>query len=184
MTVRTRVFAAAVACLAVACLAAPMVPAPVLAQQQPAQPAAPRDPQVVAIARDYARSAELAASLSRALPAISEQIVRNVRQRNPGASNDTMNAFSDALFEEFLLKRAAEIEAAVVDVLLDIYTKDELIALKTFYSTPVGQSIIKKQPQLGTKMPEALQEWTRRAAPEAVKAAAARLKASGKDLKL
>ena len=138
----------------------------------------------MAIARDYARAAELAASLSRALPAISEQIVRNVRQRNPGASNETMNAFSDALFEEFLLKRAAEIEAAVVDVLLDIYTKDELVALKTFYTTPIGQSIIKKQPQLGTKMPEAMQEWTRRTAPEAVKAAAARLKASGKDLKL
>ncbi|NJO53739.1 MAG: DUF2059 domain-containing protein [Bacteroidales bacterium] len=134
--------------------------------------------------RDYARVAELAASLARALPSISEQIVRSVRQKNPGASEDTIKAFSDALFEEFLLKRASEIEMAVVDVLLDIYTKDELAALKTFYSTPVGQSIIKKQPQLGAKMPTALQEWTRRAAPEAVQAAAARLKATGKDLKL
>ncbi|ALK08583.1 DUF2059 domain-containing protein [Blastochloris viridis] len=181
MTVRVRVFAAALACLL-----APALPALAQAPQpQPAtQPKPPADPQLIAIARDYARAAELTAGLSRSLPAISEQIVRAVRQKNPSASDDTIRAFSDALFDEFLLKRAGEIEAVVIDILVEIYSKEELTALKTFYSSPVGQAIIKKQPQLGAKLPTALQDWTRRAAPEAVQAAGARMKAAGKELRL
>ena len=181
MIVRVRVAALAVAFLVAAAL-------PTLAQApQPPQAAAPKppaDPQLVAIARDYARAAELTAGLSRSLPTISEQIVRSVRQKNPTASDDTLRAFSDALFDEFLLKRAGEIETALISALIDIYSKEELTALRTFYSSPVGQSIIKKQSQLGTKLPAALQEWTRRAAPEAIQAAGARLKAAGKELKL
>jgi hypothetical protein len=181
MTIRVRVLAAAVA----SCLLAPALPA--LAQApvpQATVPKPPRDPQLVALARDYARAAELTSGLSRSLPAISEQIVRSVRQKNPTASNDTIVAFSDALFDEFLLKRTDEIEAALIDVLIDTYNKEELTALKTFYSSPIGQSIIKKQAQLGAKLPAALQEWTRKAAPEAVQAAGARMKAAGKELKL
>lgn len=180
MTIRVRVLAAALACLL-----APALPASAQAPQpQTAQPKPPADPQLVAIARDYARAAELTSGLSRSLPAVSEQIVRSVRQKNPNASNDTILAFSDALFDEFLLKRTAEIEATLIDVLIETYSKEELTALKTFYSSPVGQSIIKKQAQLGAKLPAALQEWTRKAAPEAVQAAGARMKAAGKDLKL
>ena len=150
----------------------------------PPAAAAPRDPQAVALAHEYARIAEITADLSRALPAMSEQIVRSVRQKNPNVPDATFKVFSEALFEEFLLKRAGEIETAVANVLTDTYTKEELKALRDFYSTAMGRSILQKQLTINSKIPAALQEWVRRAAPEAVDAAAARLKASGTELRL
>ena len=146
-------------------------------------PAAPRDPQTLAMAHEYARIAEITATLSRRLPPISEQVVGRVRQMNPNVPDAAFKAFSEALFDEFLLKRAGEIEATVANVLADTFTKDELKAMRDFYGSPIGRSISQKQAKFSANMPEAVQAWLNQALPEAVKAAAARVKASGTELR-
>lgn len=146
-------------------------------------PAAPRDPQTLAMAHEYARVAEITATLSRRLLAMSEQVVSRVRQMNPNVPDAVFKAFSQALFDEFLLKRTGEIEATVANVLADTFTKDELKAMRDFYGSPVGRSITQKQAKFIASMPEAERAWLNQALPEAVKAAAARVKASGTELR-
>jgi hypothetical protein len=71
-------------------------------------------------------------------------------------------------------KRLQSFDPAVTMIAaLEVLTKDELIALDQFYSSPVGQSVLSKMPQVMNSLPAMMQVVIR-----------AKLKAKGMDLRL
>jgi hypothetical protein len=42
---------------------------------------------------------------------------------------------------------------------LEVFSKDELIALDQFYSSPIGKSIVNKMPQLMNRLPAMMQAF-------------------------
>lgn len=173
-----RAAAAALLMLVAAAPAVAQAPAP-----QSEKP--PRDPQLVAMAREYVRAIELPAGFAASLPQIAAQLVRQTAQRNPQVAPEVIQSFSDALFDEFLIKHSQQIEALVVESVLDTFTRDEIQALRTFWTSPTGRAIHQKQSTLLQKLPNAMQEWVRATIPDAARAAAARVKAQNKvDLRM
>ncbi len=67
-------------------------------------------------------------------------------------------------------------------MMLDIYTKDELLALNQFYSSPVGSSILKKRPIMMSRIPEMMSLMMKYAIPPALAAARNSMKARGVEI--
>ena len=63
---------------------------------------------------------------------------------------------------------------------LEVFSKDELIALDEFYSTPVGQSVQAKMPQLVARLPATMQVVM----PLVIEDMRAKLKTNGLEVKL
>ncbi len=56
------------------------------------------------------------------------------------------------LDETFATMAGPEMRTAIVDLYSEVFSKEELTAISTFYGTPAGQSMIDKQPAIQQKM--------------------------------
>jgi hypothetical protein len=56
------------------------------------------------------------------------------------------------LDETFATMAGPEMRTAVLDIYTEVFSKEELTAMSTFYATPAGQSMIDKQPAIQQKM--------------------------------
>jgi hypothetical protein len=56
---------------------------------------------------------------------------------------------TDELFDSMA---GPEMKAAVTEIYSSVFSKEELTSLGAFYSTPAGQSMVAKQPQVQEKM--------------------------------
>jgi hypothetical protein len=65
-----------------------------------------------------------------------------------------------------------------------VFNREELEANVKFYSSPVGQSILKKFPLMMARMPELQQNLMQTVIPDALKQAQEALKKDGVELKL
>jgi hypothetical protein len=66
--------------------------------------------------------------------------------------------------------------------MLDVYTTEEIVAIDQFYSSDVGQSMLKKAPQVMARMPQMFEIMQKQIFPLAMEEARKALKAKGKDI--
>jgi hypothetical protein len=106
------------------------------------------DPAAVAAARHYCTSPLLKASFTAMIPKITEAMGTNLERTNPGLDPEKKRVVLEVVQEAVDLM----IDMAMIAV-LEVYTKEEFIALDQFYSSPVGQSVITKMPQVMNRLP-------------------------------
>jgi hypothetical protein len=137
------------------------------------------DPVAVAAARHYYESPTLKNALKAAVPQIVKALGVAIRQGNPGLDEPTQHEALQAAEESVTSKLDLMTEMNMVAA-LEVFSKDEIVALDQFYSSPVGQSVMTKLPQVMSRLPAMMQVLM----PLMVDDLRAKMKAKGKDLKL
>jgi hypothetical protein len=142
------------------------------------------DPAAVQAAARYTKTFRIMDGFIKNAPRMAEALKKQLKENNPDISDDQVKEFVDTFEHVALVDNADVIDHAVVLALLDTFSADEIVALDKFYSTPVGQSIIKKFPSVAQKMAEARKLMPAEIVPKAMEAAKAKLKADGLDVKM
>ncbi len=79
------------------------------------------------------------------------------RMEASGADAEKIQAFQKKITDTMLaVMTDPETQSAMAKAYADSFTKEELNGLATFYSTPIGQSLIEKQPEVSAKLNESL----------------------------
>jgi len=138
------------------------------------------DPESIAAARQYARAADMKGMMARVAPTLRQQIIAGARAQNPNLSSTQIEAFADAFVKSAFVDNAQAIEDASILMMMDIFDKDELVALGKFYSSPIGASIMSKMPKIMERMPTLLSSIV----PKAIKDAQEKMKKNGLDVKI
>jgi hypothetical protein len=138
------------------------------------------DPESIAAARQYARAADMKGMMARVAPTLRQQIIAGVRAQNPNLSSAQIETFADAFVKSAFVDNARALEDASILMMMDIFDKDELVALGKFYSSPIGASIMSKMPKMMERMPTLLSSIV----PKAIKDAQEKMKKNGLDVKI
>jgi hypothetical protein len=115
------------------------------------------DPEAVAAARHYYESPGIRDGLLGMLKHLTPTLIAN-QERIKGSSLSSedrariISALDKSMGDNFHLLLELSMVAA-----LEVLSKDELIALDKFYSSPTGQGILSKMPQVGARMPSIMQ---------------------------
>lgn len=115
------------------------------------------DPQAVAAARHYYQSPQMRDNMLAMLRNFAPTLIANQEkaQGAPLSEADrakTLAAINTAMSENFDLLLELNMVTA-----LETLSKEELVALDQFYSSPTGQAILTKMPQIGKRMPAMMQ---------------------------
>ena len=115
------------------------------------------DPAVVAAARHYYESPKIKDGMLSMLKNLSTPIIANQEKTTGKKLSEAERAkviavLNQAMAENFDFLLQLNMVAAV-----ETFSKEQLIALDQFYSSPVGQSILDKMPKLGQRLPEIMQ---------------------------
>jgi hypothetical protein len=100
--------------------------------------------------------------LDQTLSGVRKQQLAMVRQMMsrmvpPGAEREEVMAFQEKLMETMMSGlSAAEMKSDVAKAYAQVFTKDELQGLAGFYSSPLGQTLAEKTPELTQKMNEVI----------------------------
>jgi hypothetical protein len=137
------------------------------------------DPVAVAAARHYYTSPLLKASFTAMIPKIVAGLSAAVEHGNPGLDQASRAEASQAAQEAITGRLDLIIDMSMVAA-LEVLSKDELVAVDQFYSSPVGQSVMTKMPQVMNRLPAMMQVVM----PLVIDDLRATMKAKGKDLKL
>ncbi len=138
------------------------------------------DPESIAAARQYARAADMKGMMARVAPTLRQQVIAGARAQNPNLSSAQIETFADAFVKSAFVDNAQAIEDASILMMMDIFDKDELVALGKFYSSPTGASIMGKMPKMMERMPTLLSSIV----PKAIKDAQEKMKKNGLDVKI
>jgi hypothetical protein len=142
------------------------------------------DVENVKLAKEYMTLFGMQDILKQSVPAVSQALLAQVKQQNPSVNEAQIKKFNDVFFKAAFVDNTKLIEDMTLIICLDIFSKEELSELVKFYSTKVGQSIIKKMPQLIARIPEINQVTMNYIIPLALEAARAEIKKEGLELKL
>jgi hypothetical protein len=137
------------------------------------------DPAAVAAARHYYTSPVLKAAFAAMLPKMAEAMDTAIKRANPELDTPSQRAVRDATQEALSTRLDLVIDMAMTAA-LEVFSKEELIALDQFYSSSVGQSVITKMPQVMNRLPAMMQVLM----PIMLEDVRAKMKAKGKDLRL
>lgn len=138
------------------------------------------DPESIAAARQYARAADMKGMMAKVAPTLRQQVIAGAHAQNPNLSSAQIETFADAFVKSAFVDNAQAIEDASILMMMDIFDKDELVALGKFYSSPIGASIMSKMPKMMEKMPTLLSSIV----PRAIKDAQEKMKKNGLDVKI
>ena len=142
------------------------------------------DPAAVEAAANYAKSFDMVGGFAKNAPRMAEAMTKQLKEKNPGITDEQVKDFVETFEHVALVDNADVINHAVVLALLESFNAEEIVALDKFYSTPVGQSILKKFPTVTQKLGEARRLMPAEIMPKALEAAKAKLKAAGLDVKM
>ena len=137
-----------------------------------------------AAAVHYAATFDMMGGFEKTAARFAQTLGAQLKSKNPDLTDAQMQDFLATFQHVALVDNADVIDHAVVLALLDTMSKDELIALDQFYSTPLGAGILKKSPLLSERLGEARRLMPSEIVPRALEAAKAKLKAGGVDVKL
>lgn len=105
------------------------------------------DPALVEAARTYQRTLGMTDQVAKSLPMWAAAVERQVKQQNPTLNEAQVSEFVD-VFHGAFVDDSKLLEQAAVLIVLEVFDKDEIVALNQFYQSPVGQRIGAKMPQL------------------------------------
>jgi hypothetical protein len=142
------------------------------------------DSETVAAAKAYAQTFDMRGQFEKAVPAISKALTAQLKGKNPDMTDEQTQLFVDTFMHVALIDNEQVIEQASMILMLEIYSKDELLALNQFYSSPVGAGILKKMPTMMARMPEVMRLMQTYVVPRAVESAREALKARGVEVKI
>jgi hypothetical protein len=142
------------------------------------------DPETVAAARAYARVFDMKGMMEKSVPAMRQALITQLKAKNPTLNEQQMGAFLDAFFRGVFVDGAPVLEQATVLLMLEVLSKDEIIALNQFYSSPVGREILSKMPVIMGRMPEIIALMQKYVIPGALEAAQATMKKGGVDVRI
>ena len=142
------------------------------------------DPATVEAARAYARTFDRRGTMEKSAPRIAAAVAAQVKAKNPNLNEEQTKLFIDTFMQSGLVDNSDVLEQASILLMLDIFTKDELVALNQFYSSPVGAGILKKIPIMMGRMPEIMQVVQTYIIPRAMEAARSALHARGVEVKI
>lgn len=109
----------------------------------PASLAETRDERL-AVATEYNDAALADMDMDAMIRAMWEPLVQQVAPQ----ATDNQRAQVHALYVETFDGRLRDLMKHQPDIMADIYTLEELTALRDFYATPVGRSVMTKLPQI------------------------------------
>jgi len=142
------------------------------------------DPAAVAAARSYARVFDIKGMMEKSMPALKQALLRQLKAKNPALSDPQIDAFFDAFFRGAFIDGAPVLEQATVIIMLEVLSKDEIVALNQFYSSPIGREILGKMPVVMGRMPELMAVMEKYVIPDALEAARATMKKGGVDVRI
>jgi hypothetical protein len=136
------------------------------------------DPAAVAAARHYYHSPLLQTAFKAMVPQMMRAMDAAIQQSNPNldaaAKRETLDIAQEAVNGKIELITDLSMVAA-----LEVFSKDELVAIDQFYSSAAGQSVLTKMPQVMSKLPSMMQVVM----PLMLDDLRAKLKAKGVDLR-
>jgi hypothetical protein len=142
------------------------------------------DPAAVNAARAYAQTFDIKGVLEKSIPQMRAGLTAQLKAKNPQLDEKKFGVFFDAFFKSAFVDDAPVVEKAILLITLDIMSKEELVALNQFYSSPIGKSILLKMPQLMGRLPELNATMEKYVLPRALERARAEVKKSGVDIKI
>jgi hypothetical protein len=164
-----------------------LAPLPAMAQAPDAeydQKLAKYDAAAVKAARHYAEIVNMKSVLQQSMPTVRDVIIRMIKEKNPTQDDATLTEFADAALKVMYVDNAGFYEKFTIVTMLEIFTAEEIIAVDKFYSSDVGQSMLKKMPQIMTRIPQMFEIMQKQIFPLALQEAQKALKAKGKDLRI
>jgi len=108
------------------------------------------DPRSVAVAQDIVKSFDMKNMLQGILGAMSKAIVPLIAQANPGQDSKIQSIVFDAV-QKSMAAHMDEMDKNKAVVYAEMFSYDELVQLRDFYQSPVGQKMIKSTPQMMTR---------------------------------
>jgi hypothetical protein len=142
------------------------------------------DPAAVDAARAYARVFDMKGMMEKSIPALKQALLRQLKAKNPSLSDAQLDSFFDAFFRGAFVDGAPVLEQATILIMLEVLSKDEIIALNQFYSSPIGQGILAKMPVVLGRMPELMAVMEKYVIPGALESARATMKKGGVDVRI
>jgi hypothetical protein len=114
------------------------------------------DPEAVAAARHYYLSPLLKASFTAMIPKITEGMVTALKRANPGLDPEKEHMAVQAAQEAVTGRLDLIIDMSMISA-LEVFSKEELVAVDQFYSSSVGQSVMAKMPRVMERLPAMMQ---------------------------
>ena len=114
------------------------------------------DPEAVAAARHYYTSPVLRASMVAMIAKMTDAMGVILDRANPGLDATKKTAALSVVRETLNDKLDLMINLSMISA-LEVLSKDELVAVDKFYSSPVGQSVLVKMPQVMNRLPVMMQ---------------------------
>jgi hypothetical protein len=142
------------------------------------------DPETVAAALAYAKTFNVKEMFTKTAPQMTKNLTQQLKSQNPALSEEQTKDFIGAFMQSALVDNAEVFEQATILIMLDVFSKDELVALNQFYSSPVGAGILKKMPVMMGRMPELSKVMQSYVLPRALEAARRHMRASGVEVKI
>jgi hypothetical protein len=142
------------------------------------------DPAAVQAAREYAKTVGMVDMMQKSIPQMRAGLTTQVKAKNPRIDENQLNLFFDAFFKSAFVENGPVLERATLLLVLDTLSKDEIVALNKFYSSPIGRSVLVKMPQFMGRMPEVIQVMQEYVLPRALERAKAEMQKAGIEMKL
>ena len=170
--------------------AKPSAPAPAAPAAAPAKPAAPAAAApakpVAKVPSDEARKEARALGDRLSFGIQTQNILVNVRNQiavafargNQKPLDDMIKVVDEVIMPD-LNGQSIEITNAIVDAWANTYTLDELKQLRAFYSSPIGDKLIRSQAVLNQEVTAFAQPWAQRIFQHALEGRADELRARG-----
>ena len=114
------------------------------------------DPRAVAAARHYYMQPAVKAGLVAVVDNMDKAMTGLVAQQNPSLSPQQQDKIRQIVGDVTKERFNLILEMSMISA-LDTFSTDELVALDTFYSSPMGASILSKMPQLSRRLPAMMQ---------------------------
>jgi hypothetical protein len=137
------------------------------------------DPAAVAAARHYYTSPVLKASMVAMISKMTDAMGVVLDRANPGLDESKKKAALSVVQETLNDKLDLIIDLSMISA-LQVLSKDDLIAIDKFYSSPVGQSVLVKMPLVMNRLPAMMQIIM----PGLLDDMRMRMKANGLDVKI
>lgn len=125
-------------------------PPPPASAVAPAPSAADVDPKTFAAAKDLVRSFDMSNLMQSVFNVMAKTMLPLIMRDNPNQSQQGQQLIIDAVQKTFMA-HMDEFENNKAIVYAQMYSYDEIMQLKTFYQSPIGQKMLKTMPDMMQK---------------------------------
>jgi hypothetical protein len=141
------------------------------------------DSETVDAARSYMSVLDYKSRIDKMMSVIAAQMTAILEVKNPTLSDPERKQFLDIAFHYVVNENVDLLEDAWILDAVGVYSKEELLALRDFYASPVGLSITRKPGQMTEKVIPDMTTIMKNLMPRAFEAAQSTMRSKGVDVK-